>query len=323
MLRSILATGKNAKTPYYARNLLRWCMPPALVRRRLAATLASLDERPDREAILERVDYYNRLDGPTPLPASAPRIGDFRLGRKLTVYFFDSYEYVRWFDPALRWDYLFGDIKHVPAHPSIVKSRPIQGDNRNSVLLNLDKVRHFIFLDDRRAFGEKCDQAIFRGSIRHKPHRRRFLEMFHGHPLCDAASVKDGDEAPPEWRGRPLTLHDHLRYKFIVSLEGNDVASNLKWAMSSNSVAVMPRPTYETWFMEGTLVPDHHYIEIRPDYADFEEKMRHYIAHPAEAEQISRNAHAYVRQFRDPRRERLASLLVLRKYFERTGQVGT
>lgn len=59
------------------------------------------------------------------------------------------------------------------------------------------------------------------------------------------------------------TIREHLDYKFIMAIEGNDVASNLKWVMSSNSLAVMPRPTCETWFMEGTLIPDYHYIEVR------------------------------------------------------------
>lgn len=320
----MLGTGKNPKIPYYARSVLRWCLPRGITRRRLAGTLASLGHRPDRELIERRVDYCNKLDAVTPLSPSAPRIGDLRLGRKFSVYVFDSHEYLRWFDPALRWQHLFGDVRHVPSEPTIVKSRPIHADNRNSVLLNLDKVRHFVFLHDRLSFAQKRDQAIFRGSVGHKPHRRRFLEMFHGHPLCDARSVKDGPDMPDvrsEWRGGPTTLHEHLRYKFIISLEGNDVASNLKWAMSSNSVAVMPRPTYETWFMEGTLVPERHYVEIRPDYADLEEKLRHYIAHPAEAERISRNARDHVRQFSDPRRELLTALLVLRKYFRVTGQL--
>ena len=315
----LFGTGKNTKAPYYARNLLRWALPRTMSRRRLASTLASVAERPDRDSILERVEYCNRLDGSAALLPVAPRIGDLRLGRKFTVYFFDCYEYLRWFDPSLRWNYLFGDIREVPDQPTVVKSRPIHGDNRNSVLLNLDKVRHFIFLDDRLPFAAKRDQAIFRGNIRYKPHRRRFMEMFHGHPLCDARTVKD-DDVPAEWRGRPLTLHEHLRYKFVVSLEGNDVASNLKWAMSSNSVAVMPRPTFETWFMEGTLVPEHHYIEIRPDYADLAEKLRYYIAHPAEAERIAQDAPPHVRRFRDARRELLVSLLVLQKYFRMTGQ---
>ena len=105
-----------------------------------------------------------------------------------------------------------------------------------------------------------------------------------------------------------------------MALEGNDVASNLKWVMSSNSIAVMPRPTCETWFMEGKLIPNYHYIEIKPDFTDLEERLKHYIEHPEEAQQIIEHAHEYVAQFRNPRREKLISLLVLDKYFRMTGQ---
>lgn len=73
--------------------------------------------------------------------------------------------------------------------------------------------------------------------------------------------------------------------------------------------------------MEGTLIPGYHYVEIRPDYADLEERMHHYSTHPEEAEAIVAHAHAYIDQFRDRRRERLISLLVLKAYFERTGQL--
>ena len=50
------------------------------------------------------------------------------------------------------------------------------------------------------------------------------------------------------------------------------MSSNLKWIMSSNSIAVMPRPEFETWFMEGRLIPGVHYIEINRDYSDLDEK---------------------------------------------------
>ncbi len=97
-----------------------------------------------------------------------------------------------------------------------------------------------------------------------------------------------------------MTINEHLAYKFIMALEGNDVASNLKCIMSSNSIAVMPRPKYETWFMEGTLIPDYHYIEVKPDYSDVEEKINYYIANPDKAEAIIEHAHAYVEGFRHP-----------------------
>jgi spore maturation protein CgeB len=103
-----------------------------------------------------------------------------------------------------------------------------------------------------------------------------------------------------------------------MSLEGNDVASNLKWIMSSNSIAVTPRLTQETWFMEGTLIPNYHYVEVKEDFSDLEERLTYYIDHPDEAEAIICHAHEYVKQFFDTKREKLISLLVLKKYFEIT-----
>jgi hypothetical protein len=78
--------------------------------------------------------------------------------------------------------------------------------------------------------------------------------------------------------------------------------------MSSNCLAVMPLPKYETWFMEGTLIPNYHYV------------LNYYIEHTDEALNIIQNAHNYVDQFRNKKREDLISLLVLKKYFEKTGQ---
>ena len=105
-----------------------------------------------------------------------------------------------------------------------------------------------------------------------------------------------------------------------MALEGNDVATNLKWVMSSNSLAVMPRPTCETWFMEGRLQPNVHYVEIKSDLSDLEERMNYYIAHPEEAQRIIENAHEFVKQFMDKEREQLIQILVAEKYLRLSGQ---
>ena len=118
-----------------------------------------------------------------------------------------------------------------------------------------------------------------------------------------------------------MTIGQMLHYKFIACIEGNDVATSLKWVMSSNSVAVMPKPKFETWFMEGTLQSDYHYIEVKDDYSDLIEKVQYYIAHPDEAETIIRHAHEYVAQFRNKRLERATSLLTAERYFMITGQL--
>jgi hypothetical protein len=295
--------------------------PNGGLRRHLTEVLAEVETRPDRDYILSRVDYYNKLTHSVCLPPNAPALGEFSLRGNPSNYFLDAHEYTRWFDPSLRWIYVFGDVTTVPDFPAIVKSRPIAGDNANSVLLNLDKIRHFTFLHDEIPFSQKEDRAIFRGHIINKPHRIRFIERYFGHPRVDAGIISPDPQFPAEWVKKSISLWEHLNFKYILAIEGNDVASNLKWIMSSNSLAVMPRPTYETWFMEGTLTPEVHYVEIKPDYSDLIEKMDYYTAHPAEAEAIVNNAHAYIAQFRDRARERLISLLVLEKYFEKTGQI--
>lgn len=98
-------------------------------------------------------------------------------------------------------------------------------------------------------------------------------------------------------------------------MRGNDVATNLKWIMSSNSVAVTTKPIMESWFMEGKLEGGKHFIEIKDDYSDLEEQLNFYLAHPEKCLEIIKNANEYCEQFWNPNIEKLCSLLVLEKYF--------
>lgn len=314
-----LRSGKNPKFIYYGVNMLRMLVPKILFQRRLRSRLATLVKREDREYIEQRVNYYNQLSSVVSLPAEASRLAEHKMGRQ-KVYFFDTYQYTRWFSLDLQWGFCPGDVTYVPAYPSIVKSRPLTSDNANSILMKLDKVRHFIFVNDTKPFAAKKNMAIFRGKVKGKPSRRQFMEMYFHHPMCDLGDVSKNTTDPVEWQTEKKTIGEHLDYKFILALEGNDVASNLKWVMSSNSIAVMPRPTCETWFMEGTLIPNYHYIEIKPDFSDLEERLNYYIEHIDEAQRIIEHANEYVAQFKNQEREHLISLLVLDKYFKMTGQ---
>ena len=70
-----------------------------------------------------------------------------------------------------------------------------------------------------------------------------------------------------------LSVEEMLKYKYLLSLEGNDVATGLKWQLASSSVVFMPRPTAEIFAMEALLVPFVHYIPVKPDGSDVEEMM--------------------------------------------------
>ena len=158
----IFNSGKNPKWIYFLRSYLIYFLPKSIAQWRLKSILAKAKKRSDWDYICERVDYYNKLSGHVALPANAMTIGEHTLKNKKSssVYFFDSYEFLRYFPTHYKWLSEFGDVTWVPKYPSLVKSRPIDGDNANSVVLKLDKVRHFIFVDDRRSFAEKEDKAI-------------------------------------------------------------------------------------------------------------------------------------------------------------------
>jgi hypothetical protein len=91
--------------------------------------------------------------------------------------------------------------------------------------------------------------------------------------------------------------------------------------MSSNSIAVSPPLVYETWFMEGLLKPGVHYIEIKEDASDLEEKINYYEQHPKEALSIIENANNWTKKFTNKKTERLLATLVLKKYFEFTNSL--
>lgn len=334
-LKYLLHSGKNPKWQYYLRSYAQLCTPRCLLRPRAENLLQSLENRPDKQYILDRVDYYCQLSDKTNFDKErfeqeAVAIGQQSMtGQK--VYYLDSMTLARRFNPHLLWRLLPGDIFYVPDVPSIVKSRPIVGawrtdacgnyakckDNANAVIMKLDKVRHFIFIDDKKSFADKKDACIFRGKVRDKANRLLFMDKFYGDERVDCGSI---DRVKDGWQRPKMSLYDHLDYRYIISLEGNDVASNLKWVMSSNSIAVMPKPTCESWFMEGQLRPDYHYICIKPDFSDLKQKLDYYSVHLDKAQSIVDHAHEWVSQFRDNRREQLISLLVLQKYLEQVNK---
>ena len=214
-----------------------------------------------------------------------------------------------------------GDIIYIPETPSLVKSRPINNDNQNSVVINLDKVRHFQFISDPRETASKINKLVWRGNVLdHQLHRLNFLKKYFHNPMCNVGKVAYKNNQDKAWLLDRLTINEQLEYKFILCLEGNDVATNLKWVMSSNSVAVMPKPKYETWFMEGCLEANVHYIEIKADYSDLEERLNYYIDNLKEVERIVHSANEYVNQFKCQVQEDIITLMVLQKYFQKTGQ---
>ena len=94
-------------------------------------------------------------------------------------------------------------------------------------------------------------------------------------------------------------MWEMMAYRYIVSVEGNDVATNLKWAMASNSVVMMPRPRVETFFAEGSLKEYVHYVPIKDDCSDLVDQVLWCESRFDKCKSIAEAATLYAKKFRD------------------------
>lgn len=305
------------KLSFYLRHVPLGLLPHHLLRKDGEMLMRAYRAMPEQAqaAIQSRVDYYHRINEPFALP-SPPQAHYFQAKRfhktGNSSYYYDMLTNLRYWAGDTEFYFEPGDVTHIPPIPTFVKSRPISDNNQNAILLKLDSVRHFYIYPDKLAYNEKKDRLIWRGAA-HQPQRIQFLEKHHAHPLCDVGCVHQKSAQKP-YHANFMSVPEQLQYKFILSIEGNDVATNLKWILASQSLCFMTAPKFETWLMEGRLIPNVHYVHLEDDYSDLDEKLHYYQAHPEAAQAIIREANAYMQPFFNPLSERITSYLVMEKY---------
>jgi len=301
---------------FYINNIFKSLIPNYFFQRKLNYWLQEASKYPEAE-IQERLSYYI-TNNKGKLADNAIALKDFKRPKKGTMYYYDLVQYTRYFKNHLKIKFKFGDIQENQNSLTIVKSRPINHTG-NSVLMKLDALRHFYFVNDTIPFSEKKNEVVWRGYI-HKENRRSLVEKFYNHRQCNIGNIPLHNENP-DWAKPFISIEEQLQYKFILSIEGHDVATNLKWIFSSNSLCFMPTPKFETWFMEGKLIPNIHYVHLKDDYSDMLEKMDYYTTHEDEALIIIKNAQNWVARFLDEKLEKIISLKVLDAYFKSTKQI--
>lgn len=314
---------------YYFSNASSHFLAPATKNGRAEHLLREKGRHRGTQEVLDRLHYYNSISEAFDPSGNAVEYSRFLLKSSTSTieskgcrigstYFYDLARLMDYFGPGYSFDYDCGDVTAEPNLPAFVKSRPIKSTSHNGILLKLDAIRHFSLARDTIDFLHKKPKAVFRGPC-HQEHRRMFVERCHDLPNVNIGDTRKSEQGKSVYKS-PMTIAEQLQYKFIVSVEGNDVATNLKWIMASNSLCFMRRPRYETWFMEGRLIPDVHYVLLKDDYSDLQEKIAHYQKYPGDALTIIRNANRWVAQFRNRDQERLLGLMVIAKYFRLSGQ---
>jgi hypothetical protein len=236
------------------------------------------------------------------------------------IQLFNSDDYFNKFNFIIRP----GDVFFNTGVPIITKTRPA-GESLN-VLLNLDKNRHWESIKEVQSddipFNQKDNKLIWRGapngflSSTTRPSRKILVETYWNHPneMIDIGFGQNFNGI--NGKGRK-TIKSQLQSKFLISVEGGDVATGLKWMMYSNSVVLMPKPTMCSWFMEDMLEPYVHYIPLKNDFSDLEEQYNWCLNNLDKCEEISKNGTKYVEQFLDEEKEKLITNLVLKTYAEK------
>lgn len=184
----------------------------------------------------------------------------------------------------------FGDTVNCYDLPVIVKTRPVGEYPRTDgldypIVAPLEMERHFgpvsLTREQDVKWEDKRESLVWRGASTGAGHRSRLISQIFDHFYPEDVDVgitelTQGDEKSEEFRQllKPaLSMKDQLTFKYILSLEGNDVASGLKWQLYSNSVVFMPRPTRVSWAMEDQLVPYYHYVPLADDLSDIYNKI--------------------------------------------------
>jgi len=316
----LLENQRLRKFLFYSTGILQHALlPDHLFRRQLDHKLSQLSHH-DEQDLLKRVAYYNKYQTSTCIPAKALRLAELSIKKK-SSYYYDFRRLLRHFPTSVKTAQQFGDVRTVSDFPRFVKTRPISSQHENSIILKLNSIRHFRPITDQIPYRQKKDSLVWRGMVK-RDHRRAVFKKHFNTPFCDLGKTNTlPDDDVPDWNKPYLSIAQQLQHKFILSIEGNEVATNLKWIAQSQSLCFMTRPKFESWFMEGTLRDGEHYVELQDDYFDLPEKLDYYLAHPDEAEAIIANFNRYYDQFRDPAKEELIGLLVVRKYLAMTGQL--
>jgi len=180
------------------------------------------------------------------------------------------------------------------------------------IVWKLATSRHFrpmgkVYREDT-PWAQKLDMAVFRGQLTgsvdgydrdlsdaencYNMRRCRLVYEHANSTLVHARLTSTRNRIPKvlngvNLMGMSVTIRKLLQFKGIIMLEGNDVASGLKWALLSQSVVLMPEPKHTSWAMEEWLQPWVHYVPLNQNATDVEEKMRWVLDHDDAAQRIS------------------------------------
>jgi hypothetical protein len=113
--------------------------------------------------------------------------------------------------------------------------------------------------------------------------------------FCQGGGVSHYNDVPEIARfSRPYVAHsDQLKYRYLMSIRGMDVATSLGWQLSTNSVLLKEDYPWEVFF-EAYVRPWSSYVPVAPDFSDVLEKVSWCEQNPGACREMIENRHRLV-----------------------------
>ncbi len=223
--------------------------------------------------------------------------------------------------------YAWGDISHSIGRDAVItKTRP--KNNKTMILQKLVNFRHWNinnFTEVKKydkSFCKKINKVIWRGSStgfpENKGSRFHLVKKYFNDDIIDVgfSKIVQNRNEYKQFIKNNMSIKEQLKYKFIISVEGNDVASGLKWLLYSNSIVLMTEPKIESWLMEFKLKPYVHYVPIKEDFSNIKEQMNWCNNNIKKCLKIINTSKSYVSQFLNLRKENIIRKKIFIKYFQ-------
>ncbi len=118
----------------------------------------------------------------------------------------------------------------------------------------------------------------------------------------------------PGYFGESRPIHAHLQYKYQLLIDGNTTSwSRAYWQLCSNCL-VLKQITNQIEYFYPLLIPYVHFVPLKEDLSDLEEKLLWARAHDAEARQISLQANALAKEWLSPASIYYYTYLLLKEF---------
>lgn len=196
-------------------------------------------------------------------------------------------------------------------YPILTKCRKIN-DKKHDILMPFNYDRHWkswINLKDNINFNNKINDIVWRGAstggLNDINYRILFCKLYSNKYNVGICTFCHGIQFDNNLFKETISIDEMLKYKYIISLPGNDKDSGLAWKLGSNSLVIMPKPSIESWLMEGLLIEWVHYVPLNNNLDNLEDILKWCRNNNEKCIEINNNAKNFMKQFNNIENEKL------------------